>query len=77
VNDLYLRKHFGGGVISYAKLSDGGVFIIGLYCELIKIQDLGGEEGKQNLGLVIKAVDHVRRHIIELDKEKQINLKIK
>jgi hypothetical protein len=60
-NDLYLSRTRSGGVISYEDKS--GTFIIGLYSEILKMQNQEGIEESQNLGMVIQAVDHTRRYI--------------
>ncbi len=60
-NDLYLNRTRGGGVISYEEKA--GVFLIGIYSEILKMQNYEGNEENQNLGLVIQAVDHARRYI--------------
>ena len=59
--DLYLSRAGGGGVITYVEKFK--VFIIGLYSDLQKVQNLDGVQQKQSLGMVIKAVDHARRYL--------------
>jgi len=60
-NDLYLTRTRSGGVISFEDKT--GIFIIGLYSEILKMQNIEGEEESQNLGTVIRAVDHTRKYI--------------
>ena len=60
-NNLYLSRTRGGGVISFEDKSE--IFIIGIYSEILKMQNFDGKEEKQNLETVIRAVDHTRRYI--------------
>lgn len=74
-DDLYLRNAEGGGVISLAKISNNEnllVFIIAIYHDLLKIQNFEGIEEKQNMGMLVHAVDNTRRYLnnyIEKKKE--------
>ena len=64
-NDLFLKKHLGGGVISFAEYSDSfGVLIVILYDEQLIMKDIDGTFIKQNLEVATRAVDKTRNFIL-------------
>jgi hypothetical protein len=60
--DLYIHKNSGGGVISY--LEELKIFIIAVYSDFQKFQNIDGISQKQDLGILIKAVNNAKKYIL-------------
>ena len=65
VNDVFLKRHLGGGVVSCANYDEAyGVLIVALFDEQINMKDIDGTFIKQNLEVCSRAVDKVRNFIL-------------
>ncbi len=60
---IYLHKNSGGGVICF--IEELKIFIIALYSDFLKFQNIDGLSQKQDLGMLIKAVSNAQKSLLK------------